>query len=470
MAGGYHFRRAAAKVTAFARRRDRGYTRRMSATHRRNPWWIPRFLGRVPADIAAADLRLLGAVALALAYFNYDLAVAGQTIKFVREDFGLPQSEIGRLSAYFRLGAIPAFFAIPFADWLGRRRLFLGCVLGAAAFTGLTALAQNIEQLIALQICARVFVITGIAQSYVIIAEELPAAHRGWGAGVLGAIAAVGVAFGAALFSFIDALPFGWRSLFAAAATAVFFIQSLRGRVRETDRFVRGRDEATSGGWLLDWLRPMQELVVGYPLRTLAVVLIGGLTAAASGPIFTLASDYMLTDHGWTPGQYSLVFVGGGVLGILGNTVVGRLGDRFGRRLIGCAVFAAVTVCGRIFYSGSGWLLPLIWIPLVFAATGAGVITRNLATELFPTSARGTSTGWLILLEAVGAGTALWAVTVLTPPGSSIAPALTVVVLAALVSAGLVLLLPETAGRELEQITEPPRNPDSGGADWKLSA
>src|SRR5512147_2387574 len=92
---------------------------------RRNPWWIPGFLGRVPTDVVAADLKLLGAVALALAYFNYDLAVGGQTIKFVRQDFGLPQSEIGRLSAYFRLGAIPAFFAIPLADWIGRRRLFL---------------------------------------------------------------------------------------------------------------------------------------------------------------------------------------------------------------------------------------------------------------------------------------------------------------------------------------------------------
>lgn len=425
----------------------------VNVTARRNPWWIPRFLGRVPVDIVAADLQLLGAVALALAYFNFDLAVAGQTIKFVREDFGLPQSEVGRLSAYFRLGAIPAFFAIPLADWIGRRRLFLACVIGAAVFTGLTALAQNIEQLIVLQICSRVFVITGMAQSFVIIAEELPAAHRGWGVGVLGAISAVGVAFGAALFAAIESLPYGWRSLFVLALTVLLLLPRLRRQVRETERFVRQDAALAPTGLLAGWLRPMRELVVGYPAHTLAVVLIGGMTAAASGPVFTLASDYMLTDHGWTPGEYSLVFVGGGLIGILGNTVVGGLGDRYGRRVIGFIAFASVALCGRAFYTGSGWMLPLIWVPLVFATTGAGVITRNLATELFPTTARGTSTGWLILLEAVGAGTALWLVSALTPPGTSIAPALAVVVLAALVSAGLVLLLPETAGRELEQIT-----------------
>ncbi len=426
-----------------------------SPAERSNPWWIPSFLGRVPADIDAADLQLLGAVALALAYLNFDLAVAGQTIKFVREDFHLPQSEVGRISAYFRLGAIPAFFAIPLADWIGRRRLFLACVVGASAFTGLTALVQNIEQLIAMQVAARVFIIAGMAQAFVIIAEEFPAAHRGWGAGVLGAISAIGVALGAALLATIESLPFGWRSLFAVALSAALVLPRLRRQVRETERFTRDRDTGDmDAGLLAGWLRPMRELVVGYPLHTLAVVLVGAMAAAATGPTFTLASDYMLTDHGWSPSQYSLIFVSGGMLGILGNTLVGTMGDRYGRRVVGFVAFVGVAVCGRIFYSGSGWLVPLVWVPLVFATTGAGVITRNLATELFPTSARGTSTGWLILLEAIGAGTSLWLVSALTPAGTSIAPAMTVVVLAALVSAALVLALPETAGRELEQISE----------------
>lgn len=418
----------------------------------RNPWWIPRFLGRVPEGVGAADLRLVGAVGLALAFFNFDLAVGGQAIKFVREDFGLPQSEIGRVMALFRLGAIPAFFLIPFADLIGRRRLFLGCVVGAALLTAATALAQSVDQLILLQMAGRVFIVTGIALSFVIVAEELPAAHRGWGAGVVAAMAAFGIAAGALLFAAIDLLPYGWRTQFAAGGLAFLFLARLRAHVPETSRFVRGRAEAGAvSGALAGWLRPMRELVGLYPLRVVVVVLIGALTAGAMGPAFTLAPDYVLTDHGWTPAMFSGFFLFGGVVGIAGNTVVGRLGDRYGRRVVGFVVFAGMAVFGYAFYSGSSWMLPFVWAPLVFVATGGGVITKALATELFPTSARGTSTGWLVLLEALGAGFGLWLVTALTTPGESIAPALTLVVASALVAALLVLLLPETAGVELEQ-------------------
>lgn len=422
-----------------------------------NPWWIPRFLGRVPEGIDARHLRLVGAVALALAFFNYDIAVGGQTIKFIREEFGIAQSEIGRLSAYFRIGAVGAFFLIPFADLIGRRRLFLVCVIGAALFTGLTALAGSITQLVLLQMAGRVFIVTGMAQSFVIVAEELPAAHRGWGAGVIAAVAGLGLGLGALLFAGIDILPWGWRALFAVSAMAFAFLPRLRANVSETERFVRRRAEAvTATGALAGWFRPMRELVSQYPGRMLAVVLIGALTAAASGPVFSLAADYVLTDHGWTPAEFSAVFVLGGLIGIVGNTATGRLGDRFGRRIVGCAVFTGLAVCGHAFYSGSSWVLPFVWVPLVFVATGGGVISKALATELFPTSARGTSTGWVLLLEAVGAGTGLWVVTALTPPGQSIAPALSAIVAVALVAAVLVLLLPETAGLELEQVNEQP--------------
>jgi putative MFS transporter len=433
------------------------------ATPVANPWWIPRLLGRVPAGIGERDLRLVGAVALALAFFNYDIAVGGQTIKFIREEFGVQQSEIGRISAYFRLGAIPAFFLIPFADLIGRHRLFLVCVLGAGVFTAATSFAQSIDQLVLLQMAGRMFIVTGIGLSFVIVAEELPAAHRGWGAGVIAAVAGLGIGFGAVLFAVIDQLPWGWRSLFLVGGLAIAFLPRLRARVPETERFLRGREldrdaDGATTGTFLGWLRPMRELVGLYPARTLAVVLIGGLTAAATGPVFSLAADYVLTDHGWSPAQFSTFFLLGGLIGIAGNTVTGRLGDRFGRRGVGFCVFTGMAVFGYAFYSGSSWILPFVWAPLVFVATGGGVISKALATELFPTSARGTSTGWLVLLEALGAGTGLWLVSALTVPGDSIAPALTIVVGTALVAALIVLFLPETAGRELAQTSDDERS------------
>jgi hypothetical protein len=81
---------------------------------------------------------------------------------------------------------------------------------------------------------------------------------------------------------------------------------------------------------------------------------------------------------------------------------------------------------------------------------------RALSTELFPTSSRGTATGWLMLLETGGAALALAAITQLTPEGASVVPAVTALCFLTLAAALVVLFLPETANRELEQISADP--------------
>ncbi len=425
-----------------------------------NPWWIPPFFGRVPAGVTAAQLRMLGVIALALLFEYYDLNMASQALKYIREDFGLPQSEIGRLSAYFRLGALPAFFLIPFADRIGRRRLFLICVVGTSVATVATAFTQSIAQFIGVQILARTFLITGSAQAFVIVAEEYPADHRGWGMGILGALGATGVGLSALLFSQIDRLPYGWRALYIVGVVPLLLLPLFRSGIRETGRFLQEREKTGDPvGVLRGWIKPAAALVSRYPLRALSVALIGFLGAATTGPIFALAADYLLTDRGWTPGQFAAMFVIGGAFGILGNTVVGRLGDRFGRRLVGFTLFVALPILGFAFYRGSSWVVVLSWVPLVFATTGSGVIVRAFSTELFPTEARGTAAGWLQMLETLGAATSLWLITAYTPAGTSIATAVSIVVLAALLAALLILTLPETAGRELEQISENPPDP-----------
>jgi hypothetical protein len=61
-----------------------------------------------------------------------------------------------------------------------------------------------------------------------------------------------------------------------------------------------------------------------------------------------------------------------------------------------------------------------------------------------------------MLLETGGAALALATVTRLTEPGDSVAPAVTLLSCLTLGAALVVLLLPETANRELEQISEAP--------------
>ena len=78
---------------------------------------------------------------------------------------------------------------------------------------------------------------------------------------------------------------------------------------------------------------------------------------------------------------------------------------------------------------------------------------RTLSTELFPTSYRGTSAGWPQLVEAGGRVGGLALVDWGTPDGGSTVPMISGVVFVAGIAALVVLLLPETGRRELEEVS-----------------
>ncbi len=421
----------------------------------RNPWWIPPFLGRVPAEIGPDQLRLLGVVALALFFENYDLSMLGSALKFIREDFGLAQAEGGRLQALVRLGALPVLFVIPFVDRLGRRRVFLAAIVGMSVGTFATAFAQDATQFVAAQMLSRTFLLTASATAFVIVAEELPAARRGWGVGMLGALGACGFGLGALLFAAIERLPFGWRFLYAVGIAPLLFLPWFRREVKETSRFAREHGSGDSvAAALRSWLVPIAGLLRRHPWRAAAIAAIGAFTAGGHASGMQLMGDYLQTDQDYSPGQYTRLLILGGMLGIIGNPAAGHLADRFGRRAVGCAVLGLFPVCMLFFYRGSGWEIPAAWIPGVFVVSGGNAIVRALSTELFPTASRGTAAGWLMLVETLGAALALDAVTRLTPADESVATAVSLLAWLTLGAALVVLLLPETANRELEQISQ----------------
>lgn len=421
------------------------------------PWWIPPFLGRVPAEVTRDQLGLLGVIALALLFEHYDVSMLGAAAKDIRASFGIPQSELGGLTAMVRLGALPAVLLVPFADRIGRRRLFIACVAGTSLATMLTAFSQTAAQFVAIQMVARTFLIAGSAVAFVIVAEEFPARHRGWAVGILGALGAIGFGLGALLFPLSDVLPYGWRALYLIGALPLALIPMFRRRVSETGRFLRSRDAAALAPGVAartGWWRPFESLVRRHPGRTLALAAIGFLAAAGHGVAHQLVGDFVQDDHGFSKGQYSTMVILGGAVGIIGNTVVGRVADRLGRRLVGFAILGIFPFFAAAFYNVPAFWIPAVWIPMVFVTTGGNTIIRALSTELFPTSSRGTASGSLSLFETLGAAGGLAAVSLLTPEGDRYAPAASLVVFLTFVGGLVALLLPETARRELEEISE----------------
>jgi putative MFS transporter len=425
----------------------------------RNPWWIPRrLLGRVPDTIDAPALRVLGFVSFALLFEHYDTSLLGNALKFIIEDLDIAEADLGFFQMLIRLGALPAFFIIPFVDRLGRRRLFLASLIGMSVGTMLTAFAQNAGQFIACQMLTRTFVLTASAVAIVIVAEELPAAARGWGIGMLAAVSAVGHGLGAAAFAAVEVLPFGWRSLYVFGVVPLLLLPVFRRGIRETGRFTaqQARDQAPGGASLAGfaaWWAPLSAFFRTHPARATGMALVASISSVGHVVVISFTGYFVLQYHGWAPYQLALMVLAAGALGVIGNVVAGRLADRVGRRKVGFVFLAAFPPIAWLFYQGPGWSLPLLWGVLVFTLMGANVVIRALSSELFPTAHRGTSTGILALTETLGAALGLLLLGLLQQQGGNLVVLIPLISMGALLAGLILLWLPETRQRELEAIS-----------------
>ncbi len=431
----------------------------IALTRAKRPWWLPHVLGRIPLGLEARHISLVGIVSLAALFENYDMSMLSSALKQIRESFGLSQAEVSSLFAWIRLGAIPAFLVLPLADRVGRRRVFLVAIVGMSLGTMASAFAQTAIQFVIAQTVTRTFLVASTACAVVIIAEELPARHRGWGIGILGAIGALGFGLGALLYARVDLLPFGWRAMYMVGGVPLMMMPMFWRQVPETARFATNRASADARAAASaedhsrrshGFVAPLLELLREYPARSLAIAAMALLFATGSSPAFGLLSDFVQTTHGWSPSSYSLMAIVAGSFGVLGNPFMGWAADRFGRRPVAMIAFAAFPLMALATYYGPSEAVPFFWIPFVFILTGANVLMRIISTELFPTSSRNTAMGWETLMETLGSAAGYALVGGLTVVGASIAPAAVLVSGLTVLGVFVIRLLPETAGRELE--------------------
>jgi putative MFS transporter len=291
--------------------------------------------------------------------------------------------------------------------------------------------------------------VAGAATAIVIVTEEFPAEHRGWAIGMVGALSATGHGLGAVLFAAYDWLPGGWRALYVLGGAPLLLLPTFRRSVVETRRFA---DHAASAA-ITGWHGPLVALAREYPARAAGVAAVSMLLGIGTVSVFQFTGDFVLTAHGWEPGHFSLMLLTAGGLGIIGNIVAGRMGDRLGRRRVGAAFFALFPIFAIVFYNGPSWVLPLAYAGIVFSQTAGAVMLRAISTELFPTSHRGTAAGWATMAETLGWATGLALVGLGTNDLGDIPGMTSLVSISVLVAGATMLRLPETARQELEAIS-----------------
>jgi MFS family permease len=411
------------------------------------------FFGR-DTVVMSGPLSVLRLVALGMVFENYDVGLVNAALKQISVSIDMSTSDTGFVMAGVRLGGLGVLLLVPLADVIGRRQMFLTALIGMSLGTFLTGFAQTQEQFMLLQMITRAFMLTGAALSVVILVEEFPADQRGSALGLMAVLGGMGYGLGAAMYSAVDSLPYGWRSLYALGILPLAVLPFFRRTLRETRRFTAHAASTQQRKIsLAAWLEPLTALANTHPRRLITVGLAGFFGAMGSIAVFQYTSFFVQESHGWSPGQYSLLVLGGGFIGMFGNVIGGRGSDRFGRRKVGFVALATAPIFAVLFFNGPSEVLILSWGLYVLCMSAADVVIRAQSTELFPTAQRGSSGGALIAVQSIGFVCGLVIFGFGTDSSGSLSSVVSWVSLSSVGAAFCLLFLPETNQLELEDIS-----------------
>ncbi|MEX0767848.1 MAG: MFS transporter, partial [Microthrixaceae bacterium] len=352
-----------------------------------------------------------------------------------------------------------------FADRLGRRKVALASFLVAATLTVLTAAAPSLWAVGALQFFSRNLAIAGLLCADTIAVEEMPPGSRAMVSG-LGALAfGLGAGIIVLTLPLSDLGTWGWRLTFVAAGLSLPLIWNVRKHLPESKRFeklVEDRESVALAALSLDLatepLAPLMAASQDSPAanriniwRFAIVAAIFFLLNVFLAPASQLQNDYLRTEVGFSAIMITVFIVATTTPGAIGVLVGGRFADKHGRKITIIPGLLAIGIFNAIFFSVVGipmWVASLLGTLIGgMAAPALGVI----APELFPTAHRGAVRGAVAALAVSGSVAGLLlAGPLIDSRGYGFTFALLAItpILAAIVACAL----PETRGKELEEI------------------
>lgn len=323
---------------------------------------------------------------------GFDATLTALVLPYLGREFEAGTAALGAVLSLLGMGTILGFAPIRLADRYGRRPLFLLAIAGYSALTAATAFSRSLDEFVALQIGARMLMVTELALAYVILSEELPARLRGRANGLLGAFASVGAVLPAVALPLVADTELGWRGLYLMGGALLPLLPLYWLGVRETERFLRSTPR--SRGSLREELARTASVARGqYRRRFLAITCLWFTINFWSGSALFFFAYYTLGDRGWAPERLGVLYPLGGLAGFVGYAVAGRLMDLAGRRAAASAYLmlgtAFVVLC---YQSSSDARISAGYVGLMFVG-GIWAIAATMSAELFPAELRATANG-----------------------------------------------------------------------------
>lgn len=376
------------------------------------------------------------------------------------DEAGLSGTVLGVGLAIIRAASFLGLPLASLADRFGRKPMLAATCATGLVLTVLTAVSPTYWWFVAIFALGRPFLSATVGLTQVSAVELTTSHERAKAVSLMAAGYAVGAGLAAIVHSLAEK-TLGFRGIFALAVVPLVFLPAIIRKVVEPDRFARVAVSATEAEPVLGPVaRPYRRRLLLVAVLAFSVSVI---TGPANSLVFIYAQNFLHLGGIATSGMV----VAAGAAG-LGGLLVGRwLSDRLGRRPTIALAMAGMAIFGTLAYTGPAWALFCGYVAGVTCGAIFAPAGGSLANELFPTSVRASVAGWYIAAGVVGAVAGLLAFgAVADVRGTShhLAIAAAVVFLPMMLATGFLLLLPETKGKEPEQLWPDPVPGSAGEA------
>jgi MFS family permease len=402
-----------------------------------------------PVAFTAEQAGRVAALAAVGALANFAGSLLTQNGDSVIDAFDRSNEALGFALALIRVGVLVSLVAAAFADRWGRRRMILLCLGGICLANAVTAAAPSFEVFTGAQLMTRSLVNAALVIAALAAVEEAPEGARAFTLSLFGLAIGLGFGLSVVLLPLADLSTESWRIAFVISAATVVVLPGLSRALRETRRFASLEARTRTRGRLFETFDRR------YGARFVLLGLAAFLSNVFSAPSSQLMNRYLTKEHDFSNSGVALLrSVTAGVPGLVGLLVGGRLAETRGRRPVAFVGLGIAAVFQMTFFLSDGallWIAPTISI---IATAGAGLALGTLSGELFPTEARGTSNGFLMVCGVSGSVVGLLLATQLEDLVGGLGPAIALCGLAPLLAAVLVVpRLPETRDRALDEIS-----------------
>ena len=366
----------------------------------------------------------------------------------IADQVGLSGTELGIGLAIIRLASLGSLPFIGLADRYGRRTMLIGTLAMGLVLTVASAASPGYWWFVVIFACGRPMLSATNALAQVIAAEQTSA--RGRASAV--ALTAAGYGVGAGLIAVIHSLAsttLGFRGLFLLVLIPLVLVPVVQRWITEPDRFAIAE---SSGDHPLPVLGAVGPL---FRRRLIVIALLAFAVSVITGPANSFVFLYAQNVLHQSGVVTAAMVVGAGVAGLIGLLAGRWCADHLGRRPTGALAMIGLAAFGTLAYAGSSVTLLVGYIMGVMAGSVFAPSAGALLTELFPTAVRASVAGWWVAAGVVGAGCGLVVFGTVADVGNRFAMAAMLTFLPATLAAALFWLVPETRGKEPEDLWPP---------------